>query len=52
MITKEKIKSGIRDGIIKFVVDPNAESGTVCQIGDWWFYFGVLRQKNLTRMST
>lgn len=25
---------------MKLAVDPNAKSGTVCQIGDNWFYFG------------
>lgn len=40
MITKELIKSGIKEHLITFVVDPNMESGTVCRIGDSWFYFG------------
>lgn len=40
MITKEKIRSGIREHLVSFCVDPNMESGTVCQIGDCWFYFG------------
>lgn len=39
-ITLEQVKSGIQSGIICFVVDPNMESGTVCKIGDFWFYFG------------
>ncbi len=40
MITKEQIKMGIDQGIIKFIVDPNLNQGTVCAIGDGWFYFG------------
>lgn len=40
MITKEQIMDGIAHGTVKFIVDPNMESGTVCQIGDNWFYFG------------
>lgn len=40
MITKQKIRDGIADGIVTFVTDPNMESGTVCKIGDFWFYFG------------
>lgn len=40
MITKEMIKNGIDQGIIRFIVDPNMEHGTVCAIGDNWFYFG------------
>lgn len=42
MITKKMIKDGIENGTVKFVVDPNLESGTVCQIGLSWFYFGGL----------
>lgn len=37
---EKQIKKGIELGVIKFVIDPNMESGTVCQIGDNWFYFG------------
>lgn len=40
MITKEMVRDGIHDGSIRFVKDPNMERGTVCQIGDDWFYFG------------
>lgn len=40
MITKNKILSGINEHLIRFVIDPNMDSGTVCQIGDSWFYFG------------
>ena len=42
MITKEMVKKGISKGIIKFIVNPNEEYGTVCSIGDNWFYFGGL----------
>lgn len=40
MITRENVSAGIDAGIIRFAIDPNMESGTVCQIGDCWFYFG------------
>lgn len=40
MITKDMVESGIDKGIICFGVDPNAMSGTVCRIGNHWFYFG------------
>ncbi|MCD7868191.1 MAG: hypothetical protein LUG62_08400 [Clostridiales bacterium] len=40
MITKEMIAEGRANGTIKLVKDPNLEKGTVCQIGDYWFYFG------------
>lgn len=40
MITREMIRRGIEDELIRLIVDPNMERGTVCQIGDNWFYFG------------
>ncbi len=45
MITKEKIRKGISQGIIRFITEPgNVEAGiktgTVCAIGEHWFYFG------------
>lgn len=40
MITENLIRDGIRAKLVEFVVDPNMEKGTVCQIGDSWFYFG------------
>lgn len=40
MITREMIRLGLEGGLVKLIVDPNMESGTVCQIGDNWFYFG------------
>lgn len=40
MITREMIRSGIKAKLIEFVIDPNMEHGTVCRIGDSWFYFG------------
>lgn len=40
MITKSMIEDGLRDNTIKLIVDPNMRVGTVCQIGDGWFYFG------------
>lgn len=40
MITKSMIEDGLRDNTIKLIIDPNMRAGTVCQIGDDWFYFG------------
>ena len=40
MITKEMIRLGIKERLITFEIDPNMEAGTVCRIGDSWFYFG------------
>lgn len=47
MITKEMVRDGIHNGSIHFVKDPNMEHGTVCQIGDDWFYFGCLKAEEL-----
>lgn len=40
MVTKEILKQGIDKGIVKFVPNPNLDTGMVCQIGEYWFYFG------------
>lgn len=40
MISATQIKNGIATGVVHFIVDPNLGSGTVCAIGDNWFYFG------------
>ena len=40
VITKEMIKSGIKAKLVVFAEDPNADHGTVCRIGNSWFYFG------------
>lgn len=40
MITKELIREGIERHLVTFEVDPNMGAGTVCRIGDGWFYFG------------
>lgn len=42
MITKELITEGVKEGIIRFVPDPNTCIGTVCQIGEHWFYLSDL----------
>lgn len=48
MITKEKISRGMEQGVIRLVADPNMGSGTVCSIGDNWFYFGGLTAEELS----
>lgn len=48
MITKSIIRNAIQANVIQFVVDPNMESGTVCQIGDNWFYFGGMTAEDMT----
>lgn len=40
MITREQIETGIQQKIVRFIVDPNMRHGTVCEIGEHWFYFG------------
>ena len=42
MITYEMIKEGFKAGIVQFITDPNMDRGTVCKIGQSWFYFGGL----------
>lgn len=39
-IAKEVIQAGLKAGLIRLETDPNMGSGTVCAIGDNWFYFG------------
>lgn len=38
MILKSTIENGLARGIIKIVDGP--DGGAVCQIGEYWFYFG------------
>lgn len=40
MISAKQIQEGIKNGVVRFIIDPNLGSGTVCSIGDNWFYFG------------
>ena len=47
MITKDMVLEGIHNGSVRFVRDPNMEHGTVCQIGEDWFYFGCLKAEEL-----
>lgn len=47
MITKEMITFGIEKQVVKFVIDPNIGSGTVCKIGNCWFYFGGLEAEEM-----
>ena len=39
-LPEEEILAALQDGRIQLIVNPNQECGTVCQIGDNWFYFG------------
>lgn len=48
MITEKSIQEGLRKGYIKLIIDPNMESGTVCQIGDNWFYFGGMTAEDMS----
>lgn len=47
MITEDMVREGIRNGSVRFAKDPNMEHGTVCQIGEDWFYFGCLKAEEL-----
>lgn len=48
MITKEKIKAGLREGAVRLITDPNMGNGAVCQIGELWFYFGGETAEDMT----
>lgn len=48
MITKEMIRTQYEKGIVSLIVDPNMESGTVCKIGENWFYFGGLTAEEMS----
>ena len=39
-ITTADVRHGIKAGVIRFITSPNDGIGTVCAIGDYWFYFG------------
>jgi hypothetical protein len=49
-INENLILRGIKDGIIKFIPDPNGdgEYGPVAQIGDYWFYFAGIEGEDKT----
>lgn len=47
MIPKSTIEDGLASGIIKIVDGPDGE-GTVCQIGEYWFYFGGFVAEGMT----
>lgn len=40
MITKNMIRDGINEDLIRFIPDPESATGTVCEIGSNWFHFG------------
>lgn len=39
MITVNLLRKAYDAGVVKLVTDPDLEHGTVCQIGEHWFYF-------------
>lgn len=50
MITKELIRKGIESKVIRLEADPHGCNGrgTVCAIGEYWFYFGGETAEELT----
>ena len=48
MITKEMIRDGLNEHLIRLVPDPNGCDGTVCKIEDGWFYFGGREAADMT----
>lgn len=47
IITKNMIKTGYEKGIVKLIDSPHLD-GTVCEIGEYWFYFGGQTAEDLT----
>ena len=40
IITKEMVKQGYKQGIVKLISPDDEDETTACLIGDCWFYFG------------
>ena len=47
LITEQMVRDGISSGTVEFVTDPNMGFGTVCKIGDFWFYFGGIEAESM-----
>lgn len=47
-ITKDEILRGLDAGIVRLIVDPNMDYGTVAEIGGSWFYFGGMTAEEMT----
>lgn len=47
-LSEEEILAALQDGRVQLVTDPNMGSGTVCQIGEHWFYFGGQTAEEMT----
>lgn len=43
IITSEMLQKGYEAGLVKFIENPVLSSGTVCEIGNYWFLFNVER---------
>lgn len=47
-ITQDEILRGLDEGIVRLIVDPNMDYGTVAEIGGSWFYFGGMTAEEMT----
>lgn len=47
-LSEEEILAALQDGRVQLVTDSNMGSGTVCQIGEHWFYFGGQTAEEMT----
>lgn len=47
-LTEKEILVALRNGRIQLITDPNMKSGTVCQIGEHWLYFGGQTAEEMT----
>ena len=44
MIKYGDLLAGYDKGVIRFIIEPGCKRGTVCQIGDNWFYFSDIAE--------
>ena len=47
MISKEMIRKGLDNGIVKLIDSPN-DGESICQVGDHWFYYAGAEGEGLT----
>lgn len=50
MITREMVEQAYEEDIIKLIDSPN-DDGTVCEIGDHWFYFDMIHGEDFFSVS-
>lgn len=46
-ISRGIIRDGLANEVIRLIIDPIMGTGTVCEIGDGWFYFGGITTEGM-----